>query len=248
MIETLKRLVDEAHRVVIFTGAGISTESGIPDFRSPNGVWTRYAPIYFKDFVESEELRRVAWRRKFELDETLIGAFPNRGHMAVAQLVATGKASHVITQNIDNLHQNSGIPADQVIELHGNGTYATCLECGTRHELEDIKAAFLVDEVPPVCRACGGIVKSATVSFGQAMPEEQMRRAQQATLGCDLFLAIGSSLQVYPAAGFPIMAKRNGSTLVILNREPTELDRIADLVLNEEIGATLGPIARLNEH
>lgn len=239
-------MIDEAERVVVFTGAGISTESGIPDFRSPGGLWTKMAPIDFGDFVRSAEMRREAWRRKFEIDKTVARAEPNKGHMAIAKLVDMGVVTHVITQNIDNLHQNSGIPAARIIELHGNGTYAKCLDCGLRHELEDVRREFEASGEPPVCRACSGIVKSATISFGQAMPEEEMRRAEEATLACDLFIAIGSSLQVYPAAGFPIVAKRNGARLVILNREPTELDQIADLVIHAEIGPTLATIAMLN--
>lgn len=204
------------------------------------------SPINFDDFLKSPEMRREAWRRKFEIDKTIVAAEPNKGHMAIARLVDTGKISHVITQNIDNLHQNSGVPADRVIELHGNGTFAKCLDCGTRHELAEVKAIFDAQDGPPACKWCNGMVKSATVSFGQAMPEAEMQRAQEATLGCDLFIAIGSSLQVYPAAGFPILAKRNGAKLIILNREPTELDAIADLVINAEIGATLARIAMLN--
>lgn len=246
MSNELKRAIEEAHRVVIFTGAGVSTESGIPDFRSPGGLWTKMAPIDFQDFVNSAEIRAEAWRRKFEIDKTIKQAEPNKGHMAIAKLVDTGKASHVITQNIDNLHQASGIPAEKIIELHGNGTYAKCLDCGERHELFWVREKFEALGAAPDCRSCGGIVKSATISFGQAMPEEEMNRAHEATLGCDLFIAIGSSLQVYPAAGFPILAKRNGAILVILNREPTELDQIADLVIHEEIGPTLAPIVMLN--
>jgi NAD-dependent deacetylase len=242
----LKRAIEEAYRVVVFTGAGISTESGIPDFRSPGGLWTKMAPIDFQDFVSSADIRAEAWRRKFEIDKTITQADPNKGHMAIAKLVDEGKVSHVITQNIDNLHQNSGIPGEKIIELHGNGTYAKCLDCGERHELFWVREMFEASGRAPDCRSCSGIVKSATISFGQAMPEEEMNRAHEATLGCDLFLAIGSSLQVYPAAGFPILAKRNGATLVILNREPTELDQIADLVIHNEIGATLAPIAMLN--
>lgn len=242
----LKRAIEEAYRVVVFTGAGISTESGIPDFRSPGGLWTKMAPIDFQDFVRSADIRAEAWRRKFEIDKTITQAEPNKGHMAIAKLVDEGKVSHVITQNIDNLHQNSGIPSEKIIELHGNGTYAKCLDCGERHELFWVREMFEASGRAPDCRSCSGIVKSATISFGQAMPEEEMNRAHEVTLGCDLFLAIGSSLQVYPAAGFPILAKRNGATLVILNREPTELDQIADLVIHEEIGATLAPIAMLN--
>ena len=242
----LKRAIEEAYRVVVFTGAGISTESGIPDFRSPGGLWTKMAPIDFQDFVRSADIRAEAWRRKFEIDKAITQAAPDKGHMAKAKLVDEGNVSQIITQNIDNLHQNSGIPSEKIIELHGNGTYAKCLDCGERHELFWVREMFEASGRAPDCRSCNGIVKSATVSFGQAMPEEEMNRAHEATLGCDLFLAIGSSLQVYPAAGFPILAKRNGATLVILNREPTELDQIADLVIHEEIGATLAPIAMLN--
>ena len=246
MSSELKRAIEEAHRVVVFTGAGVSTESGIPDFRSPGGLWTKMAPIDFQDFLRSADIRAEAWRRKFEIDKTIKQAEPNKGHMAIAKLVDMGKASHVITQNIDNLHQASGIPPERIIELHGNGTYAKCLDCGERHELLWVREMFEASGAAPDCRRCGGIVKSATISFGQAMPEEEMNRAHEATLGCDLFIAIGSSLQVYPAAGFPILAKRNGAVLVILNREPTELDQIADLVIHDEIGPALAPVVLLN--
>ena len=237
----LRQLVEEAKNVVIFTGAGISTDSGIPDFRSPNGVWTRMAPIMFQDFIASEENRIEAWRRKFAMSDELGTPQPNDGHRAVAQLVANGKVSAVITQNIDNLHQDGGIHEDKIIELHGNGSYAVCLDCGLRHELNDIRASFEGGNMSaaPGCQNCGGMVKTATVSFGQAMPEAQMKRAEAATLTCDLFIAIGSSLQVLPAAGFPVMARHNGARLVILNREPTELDDAASLVINEEITPTL---------
>lgn len=239
-IEYLKELIDEAERAVVFTGAGISTESGIPDFRSPGGVWTKYQPIMFQDFVASEEMRREAWRRRIGMAETFQTSEPNRGHRAVAELVRRGKVSSVITQNIDGLHQVSGVPDAQVIELHGNVTYAKCLDCGERYELEPILSAFRQDETLPVCRRCEGIVKTATISFGQAMPEEEMMRAQDETLACDLFLAMGSSLVVYPAASFPLVAKQNGAKLVIINRDPTDQDPMADLVLNSGIGATLG--------
>ena len=245
-IQRLARLIDDATRVVVFTGAGISTESGIPDFRSPNGIWSQTTPIYFDEYVKSADARIEAWRRKFEIDRDMIGAEPNRGHRAVAKMVRTGKVSAVITQNIDGLHQESGVPDEQMIELHGNGTYATCLSCGARHELDPIKAAFEADNTLPECNFCGGIVKTATISFGQAMPEGPMERARDETLACDLFLAIGSSLVVYPAAGFPAMAKQNGAGLVIINRDPTDLDRMADLVLNREIGPTLGEAANVN--
>jgi len=246
-VARLRDMIAAAESVVIFTGAGISTESGIPDFRSPGGLWTKYQPIDFGDFMASEEMRRESWRRKFAMDPAMTAAVPNRGHRAVAHLVDTDKVSAVITQNIDGLHQASGIPDMQVIELHGNATYAKCLTCGLRHELAPIKAAFLADETMPVCTGCGSeYMKTATISFGQSMPEEKMARAQRETLACDLFIAIGSSLVVYPAAGFPVMAKQNGAGMVILNREPTDLDRHADLVINGEIGPTLGDAVAVN--
>ena len=239
-IAELRRLIADARRVVVFTGAGISTESGIPDFRSPGGFWTRMRPIGFSDFLASEEERRETWRRRFATDPTLRGAEPNRGHRAVAALVNRGKASAVITQNIDGLHQASGVPATRVIELHGNTTYAHCLECAQRYELEDVRIRFERSGDAPCCEACGGFIKTATVSFGQSMPPAAMIRAEEETLASDLFITIGSSLVVYPAAGFPELAARNGARLVILNREPTGLDPLADLVLHREIGETLG--------
>ena len=239
-IAELKRMIEEAARIVIFTGAGISTESGIPDFRSPGGIWTRMRPIDFSEFMSSEEARRESWRRRFATDGTMREAEPNRGHRAVATLMNRGKAGAVITQNIDGLHQASGVPADRVIELHGNTTYAHCLDCGQRYEIEDIRIEFERTGDAPNCQSCGGYVKTATISFGQSMPPAAMIRAEQETLGCDLFIAIGSSLVVYPAAGFPELAARNGIRLVILNREPTGLDPYADLVLHREIGVTLG--------
>ncbi|HEY1878968.1 MAG TPA: Sir2 family NAD-dependent protein deacetylase [Caulobacteraceae bacterium] len=241
--EDLARLIDEASRIVVFTGAGMSTESGIPDFRSPGGVWSRMKPIYFQDFVASEEQRREAWARAFSGAAGWVGAKPNAGHFAVARLVASDKASVVLTQNVDNLHQASGVPEYRVIELHGNASYAKCLQCGLRHELADLKSPFLDRGVIPACRDCGGIVKTATISFGQPMPDEAMVRAEAAATDCDLFLVLGSSLVVYPAAGFPLLAKRNGARLAIVNREPTDQDRFADLVVNAEIGAVLGAVA-----
>jgi NAD-dependent deacetylase len=240
--ERLREMIDRARRVAIFTGAGISTESGIPDFRSPGGVWSRMSPIYFQDFIASESKRREAWERAFSGRAGWTGREPNAGHYAVARLVASGKARAVITQNVDNLHQDAGVPADQVIELHGNASYATCLECGLRHELAELKALYQATGDLPACRACGGIVKTATISFGQAMPKGPMARAEAETLACDLFLVLGSSLVVYPAAGFPLMAQENGAALAILNREPTEQDVIADLVLHDEIGPVMSEV------
>ena len=242
----LARLIADARRMVVFTGAGISTESGIPDFRSPGGVWSKMKPIYFQEFVHSEEKRREAWTRAFTGKAGWVGAAPNTGHFAVARLVEQGKVAAVVTQNVDNLHQDSGVPAERIVELHGNASYATCLECGERHELDELKDSFLKVGEIPYCRRCGGLVKTATISFGQPMPARPMARAEEATLDCDLFLVLGSSLVVYPAAGFPLLAKRNGARLAIVNREPTELDAYADLALHDEIGPALSAAVAAN--
>ena len=228
--------------VVPFTGAGISTECGIPDFRSPGGIWTKMRPIEFSDFLNSQEMRDESWRRRFAMEEQFGGAKPGRGHRALASLYKAGKIPGIITQNIDNLHQSSGFAADDVVELHGNTTYATCLDCAKRYELSWVKQSLAQSGGrSPECTVCDGYIKTATVSFGQSMPESAMRRAQELTELCDLFLAIGSSLVVWPAAGFPLAAKRNGARLVIINRDETEFDEIADLVLHDDIGTVLAP-------
>jgi NAD-dependent deacetylase len=244
--DALAQLIGTARRTVVFTGAGMSTESGIPDFRSPGGVWSRMKPIYFQDFVADEDMRREAWNRAFSGVAGWVGAEPNEGHYAVARLVARGKVSSVITQNVDNLHQASGIPAAKVLELHGNASYAACLACGLRHELDVLKQSFLGSGEIPVCRECSGLVKVATVSFGQPMPPAVMRQAEAETLASDLFIVLGSSLVVFPAASFPVMAKRHGAKLVIVNRDPTDMDDMADLVLNTEIGPTMSAVAPAN--
>jgi NAD-dependent deacetylase len=245
-VDDLNAMIAEAENIVAFTGAGISTESGIPDYRSPGGIWTKMRPIDFGDFLASAEARRETWRRKFASHEVLASATPNAGHRALARLVEQGKMSAVITQNIDGLHQASGVPEDKVIELHGNATYTTCLDCKRRYELDWVREIFAIDERLPMCTTCGGMIKTATISFGQSMPEAEMERAHAATLDADLFIVLGSSLVVYPAAGFPTLAKRNGSRLVIVNREATDQDEIADLVVNAEIGATMSRAVGVN--
>jgi NAD-dependent deacetylase len=199
-------------------------------------------PIDFQDFLGSEEMRREAWRRKLVTDRTVRAAEPNRGHRAVAHLVNTGACACVITQNVDGLHQRAGVPADRLVELHGNSTYAACLDCTRRYELDPILAAFEKDGTLPVCTSCGGIVKTATISFGQRMPPQAVERAEREALACDMFIVLGSSLAVYPAADLPRMAQRNGARLVIVNREATAQDEIADLVVRGEIGPVLGAV------
>jgi NAD-dependent deacetylase len=241
-IEELAGLVQRARRAVVFSGAGISTESGIPDFRSPGGYWTRHKPIPFDEFMSSEDKRLEAWRRFLVISQTIAEARPSAGHLAVARLVELGHVASVITQNIDGLHAEAGVPRDLIIEVHGNGTHAKCLACGLRHEIDWVRV--VIDETgrPPLCAGCGGIVKSATIAFGQPMPEQEMADARAATLNADLFIAIGSSLQVFPAAGLPVMAKQNRTPLVIVNREETGLDGLADLVINAEISGVMAAL------
>ena len=234
--DRLAALLAPARRIVVFTGAGISTESGIPDFRSPGGLWSQIRPITYQQFIGSEAVRRASWERTFSGIARWTGAQPNAGHRAVAALSDAGRVACVITQNVDNLHQLGGAPKERVIELHGNASYAACLDCGLRHELEALKGPFLERGRIPACRACDGIVKTAVVSFGQPMPPGIMDRAARETLAADLFLVLGSSLTVTPANGLPALAADAGVPLAIVNREPTPLDARADLVLHEEIG------------
>ena len=240
----LAEMIKGANRVLIFTGAGISTESGIPDFRSPGGVWSKMTPIYFQDFVASRDQRRESWRRVFNKTAGWTGAKPNTGHYAVAKLVDMGKVSCVVTQNVDNLHQHAGIDDDKGIEIHGNASYAKCLNCGKRYEFDDLKPRYEADE-DLTCLFCEGLLKSATISFGQAMPEAKMALAEAEAEVADLCLAIGSSLVVYPAANIPIIAKQTGAQYAIINRESTDQDPYADLVLNTEIGPLLSEVIEL---
>jgi NAD-dependent deacetylase len=241
-VAELKAMVGAASMVLPFTGAGISTECGIPDFRSPGGIWTKNRPIPFDEFLASQEARNEAWRRRFAVGDQFGDARPGRGHRALASLYRAGKVPAVVTQNIDNLHQASGIAPEHVVELHGNTTYALCLDCGQRYEVSWVQQHMAAGNgCAPDCPACGGYIKTATISFGQAMPDAAMRRAEELTLRCDLFLAIGSSLVVWPAAGFPLTAKRNGARLIIINREPTDFDDVADLVVRGDIGTVLEP-------
>ena len=233
--------IGEAERVVAFTGAGISTESGIPDFRSPGGIWSRMQPITYQEFVASEEARLEDWRRRLLMNDQLAPAEPNVGHRALAAMVRSGKAAGIITQNIDGLHQRAGVPADAVVELHGNATRGRCLECRQIMPLDEVRAAIDAGGCCPRC-ACGGLVKAAVISFGQAMPQDEMARAIGWAQESDLFLAIGSSLVVYPAASIPLLAREAGARLVIVNRDPTPLDEAADLVVHSPIGALFGEI------
>jgi len=225
---------------VAFTGAGISTESGVPDFRSPGGVWSRYQPVLYDDFLSDAAERRRYWEMRLEAVPQFLEAKPNAGHLALAKLEKAGRLTAVITQNIDELHQKAG--STRVLELHGTALSVGCLSCDKRWPCQDIQARVAAGDLDPRCDACGGILKSMTVSFGQALPTEVLMDAMALARTCDLFLAIGSSLVVHPAAALPEVAASHGAKLVILNRDRTPLDGIADLVIRAPIGETMGAV------
>jgi len=236
----LAEKIRESDDIVVFTGAGISTESGIPDFRSPGGVWTRYRPISYQEYLSSESARIEAWKRRLDGWEQYKNAKPNVGHYFVHTLDAKGKLIGVITQNVDGLHSQAGLPDEKIVELHGSNRKVLCLKCERIYDPDEIMRKLVGDFEAPRCDACGGVLKSATVSFGQAMPEDAMRRAQEWTEEAQVFIVMGSSLQVQPAASFPVEAKRNGALLAIINREPGPLDEIADFVHHGAIGEFCG--------
>ena len=205
-------------------------------------MWKTSTPIYFQDFISSKEKRIESWQRKFGNELSIDSASPNEGHKKIAEIMQI-KDSFLITQNVDNLHQNSGVEEEKISELHGNATYAKCLECNKRYELEDLKKQFLDTNEPPLCSLCGGILKTATISFGQSMPEREMHISQKKSIESDLFICIGTSLAVFPAADLPLLAKETGSALVILNNESTQMDQYADLVINRDISEVFSEIS-----
>jgi len=241
-IAKVARYLSESKQALAFTGAGISTESGIPDFRSPGGVWTKYQPVYYQDFLASEDARRRYWQMKREGYHEMKDAKPNEGHMALARLEAAGKVVAVITQNIDGLHQEAG--SRRVLELHGTSRHCLCLKCGERFEVDEIQERLESGLEIPLCDKCGGFIKSATISFGQAMPVDVLTEAFDLCLETDMMLAIGSSLVVEPAASIPLQAKQNGARLVIINRDETPLDSMADAVIRSPIGISLLEVTR----
>lgn len=236
----------ESQTAVAFTGAGMSTESGIPDFRSPGGVWATHRPVYFDDFLARPEARFEYWRQKALTHHQFVRSRPNRGHQILAEWEAQGRLRGIITQNIEELHQAAG--SQNVLELHGTAMWVACLDCGSRFEAGPWVEYFEQHQRVPDCPECGGLLKHATISFGQALDAETIHSAAKWSQEADLFLAIGSSLVVEPAASFPRIAKKHQARLVIINRDPTPLDRWADIVLNAEIGPTLQAIhAKLTE-
>lgn len=243
MEEKITKVVEmilAANRIVVFTGAGVSTESGIPDFRSPGGLWTRFDPDDFTidKYLSSDQTRRKMWKILLE-GGLLADATPNRAHYAIAELEKMGKLSSVVTQNVDNLHQKSGNNPALVHELHGNMKWIVCLGCRQRYPLEVIIKNVSSDGPLPECKKCGGILKPDVIFFGEALPEKTLRVATKESRECDLFIVIGSSLAVYPAASLPLQAKSSGAGVVIINLGPTELDSIAEVIINESAGETM---------
>jgi NAD-dependent deacetylase len=237
--------VRESDQIVVFTGAGISTESGIPDFRSPGGIWTRYRPITFQEYMSSETARVEAWKRRLDGWEQYKNAKPNIGHLFVQSLSVKEKLIGVITQNVDGLHSMAGVQDDKIVELHGSNRKIICMSCAREFAPEPIMNRLIGDFSAPRCDHCDGILKAATVSFGQAMPEQAMRTAHEWTEQAEIFIVMGSSLQVQPAASFPVIAKRNGALLAIINREEGPLDEMADCVFNGAIGEFCGKFGEM---
>jgi NAD-dependent deacetylase len=229
--------LQDSRAIVFFTGAGISTESGVPDFRSPGGVWTKYQPVLFQDFLASETARVQHWQLKKATYELFKTVQPNLAHYAICEYEKSGRLLGLITQNIDGLHKLAGTSEEKLVELHGTDRLVTCLSCGKRYQSYDVYENLAEPFRAPTCDECGGFLKSANVSFGQSMPVAAMQRAQAWSEAADLFVVLGSSLQVQPAASFPVIAKRAGALLGIVNRDPTPLDDLADFVHHGPIGA-----------
>ncbi len=238
-IAALADYIRAADRIVVLTGAGISTESGIPDYRGPNGVWSTGKPPTIGDFMENEESRRVYWQRRLESYPNLLAAQPNPAHRSLVDLERTGKLSGIVTQNIDGLHQRAGSSPDRVIELHGSAHIVRCTQCGTVFTGEDVQQWLRDGHVYPSCPVCGGILRTATVLFGEPLPREELDRSIELTRNADLLLVVGSSLVVNPAAKLPLIAKRNGAPVAIVNRTETRQDALADLRLEGSAGYVL---------
>ncbi|MGE4164269.1 MAG: NAD-dependent deacetylase [Vicinamibacterales bacterium] len=240
-VQLAATLVAAAQRVVVLTGAGISTDSGIPDFRGPNGVWTKNPAAEkmatIQNYVADPEVRKAAWQNR--LHSPNWKAQPNRGHRALAAFEGTGRLHTLITQNVDGLHQAAGSDPTKVVEIHGTVREVVCLECDERAPMERALARVEAGEEDPPCRSCGGILKSATISFGQSLVMQDLARAEQAARACDLMLAIGTTLAVYPIADVVPVAKRAGASVVIINGEPTAMDFMADVMLQASIADVL---------
>ncbi|MDM8524497.1 Sir2 family NAD-dependent protein deacetylase [Desulfococcaceae bacterium HSG8] len=241
-ISLIARKIAEAGKNVIFTGAGISTESGIPDYRSQGGIWDKFRPVYFDEFMSSKEARVEFWRQETELYRYLKKAKPNSAHMAISELHRMGLLETVITQNIDGLHQASGLPDDKIIELHGNTCRVRCMSCGEIYSLDETHKRIDAGDLAPEC-TCGGYLKSDTISFGQAMPVKEVGKAAKLSKESDFFMVVGSTLLVQPAASMPFYAKQRNAFLAIINLSETPCDKMCDALIREKAGYVLAKIA-----
>jgi NAD-dependent deacetylase len=235
-------LIREAEKILVFSGAGVSTESGISDFRSPGGVWSKYDPsdFYFDKIISDEKARAKYWQMSTEFYQVMKDAVPNRAHLAIKTLEDAGKLIAIVTQNIDRLHHRAGNTPDKIIEIHGTAFSVSCLSCGKTYDRDDIEARISSGVKVPYCDECSGILKPDTISFGQAMPQDKMAQALTHARECDLCIALGSSLVVYPAASVPAHAVERGAKLMIINRDETPLDSMADVVVHEPVSKALG--------
>lgn len=246
LIGKVAGMIARSKRLIVFTGAGVSTESGIPDFRSPDGIWSKYDPEEFtlKKFLSSPQSRKLHWKMLIETGMFMTEAKPNAAHYAIAELYKMGKLDCIITQNVDDLHQKAGVPRDMVFELHGNLNWVKCLGCGQRYPMSEIKERLKQEKKVPDCLECQGILKPTAVFFGEALPEEVLNEATYHCLGCDLFLVIGSTLVVYPAANMPLYAKDAGADLVIINLSPTPLDSLATVTIQGKAGEVMAEVLK----
>jgi NAD-dependent deacetylase len=244
LINKAADLICKADMIVAFTGAGVSTESGIPDFRSPGGIWEKYQPVYFDDFVSSEAARREYWQRSRATYPVIRDAKPNPTHLALYELEKIGKLDSIITQNIDRLHHKAGNSPEKIIEIHGTTAYAGCLDCGKTIDRQEIQRQLegAEETAVPHCPECNGPLKDATISFGQPMPEKEMAEAGRKAQLCDLMILLGSSLVVYPAAYLPQHAHQAGAKLIIINLDPTPFDHLAAVAINAKTGEALPQI------
>ena len=247
LVEKGAQMIRKAQKILVFTGAGLSTESGIPDFRSPGGVWEKYDPseLSFDRFLSNEKARETYWQMSTEFYEAMKDAIPNRTHLSIKKIEDMGKLLTIVTQNVDRLHHKAGNSPEKIIEIHGTLFSVSCLNCGKKYEREAIETLLKSGIKAPSCDDCSGILKPDTVSFGQAMPEDKMRQATMYAGECDLCIVLGSSLVVYPAASIPVHASQNGAKLIIINRDETPLDSEADIVVHESVSEVLGQMVEI---
>lgn len=238
-LQDATELMKQAQRIVVLTGAGISTESGIPDFRSPGSIWQQLPPVNYHDFISKQEARQHYWQTRRNLSAQVLSARPNAAHLALADLESKKRLLGIITQNFDGLHHDAGNNPEHIVEMHGTSRAAACTLCGKRSSIKELQQRIDAGEVDPLCPDCGGFLKAATILFGQRVPVEELTRARELALSCDLFLVVGSSLKVTPAATLPRLALKNDVPLIIINLQPTPLDDYAEIVINEKAGVVL---------